>query len=68
MTDTVALKEWIDKASYESLLKRWRFGESRDPMFHGEVGEYYKKVMGEKRDALPNDERVAASKNVGWDK
>jgi len=69
MTNTFAThKEWIDNASYEQLLGRWRFAESRDPAVQGELGEYFQKVMREKRNALRESERVAASKNVGWGK
>ena len=60
-------KDWIDKASYETLLRKWRFAPTGDPFLQGEVGEYYSKVMFEKRDALPHDQQVRASKNVGWD-
>lgn len=63
MTD----KEWIDGSSVETLLRRWRFSPSGDHMFQGELGDYYKKVMFEKRDALPPGEAVTASKNVGWE-
>jgi hypothetical protein len=61
-------KQWIDNASYEELLQKWRFAECGDPLFYGEVGEYYQKVMFEKRDKISNEERVAASKSVGWEK
>ena len=60
-------KNWIDESPYGNLLTRWRFAQVGDPIFQGEVGEYYKKVMFEKRDALP-DNGVSASKNIGWDK
>jgi len=63
MTD----KEWIDGSSYETLLHRWRFSPPGDPIFQGELGAYYKKIMFEKRDALSPGEAVVASKNVGWE-
>lgn len=59
------IKQWIDNASYESLLTRWRFALIGDPMFQGEIGDYYSKVMAEKRKTA---DHVQASKNVGWDK
>src|ERR1017187_5649081 len=59
-------KKWIDEATYEQLLSRWRNGPFGDSMFQGETGEYYSKVMKERR-AQPggNDEHVRASKNIG---
>jgi len=61
------VKNWIDTASYETMLERWRFAISGDPMFQGEVGEYYAKVMFAKRVAN-QEEAVQASKNIGWDR
>jgi len=60
-------KAWIDSASYETLLNKWRFAPIGDPMFQGEDGDYFAKVMYAKRDAEP-DGGVRASKNVGLDK
>ena len=60
-------KEWIDNASYEALLYKWRFAEPGSPWFQGDTGMYYRNVMGAKRDADPCG-AVAASKNIGWDK
>ena len=57
-----AMKDQIDRMSYEGLLSRWRFAPAGDPFFQGEVGDYYSKVMKEKR--LQCD-HVAASKSVG---
>lgn len=45
------MREWIDNASYEELLRKWRFAPVGDPFFQGEMGQYYSKVMAEKRDA-----------------
>lgn len=58
-------KYWIDNASYEQLLGRWRFAPSGSEWFIGETGDYYAKVMREKRDA-DSSASVQASKNVGW--
>ena len=57
-------KDWIDNASYEELLKRWRFSEAGDPIFTGEIGEYYKQVMNERRD----QNHTTISKKIGWEK
>lgn len=56
-------KEWIDNASYEQLLVRWRYASIGDPIFQGECGEYYSKIMAQKRETTNH---VQASKNVGW--
>lgn len=58
------MKIWIDRASYEQLLSRWRFAPTGDPMFIGEVGDYYKKKMAEK--CSSNEEHVRVSKAIGW--
>ena len=42
-------KKWIDNASYTALLYKWRFAPSGDPMFQGDTGDYYAKVMAEKK-------------------
>lgn len=59
------MKEWIDKASYLELLRRWRFAPAGDPFFQVPIGSYYSKVMAEKKAALGPGEAVAASKAVG---
>ena len=61
---TPAQKEWIDNASYEAMLARWRFAPPGDSIFQGESGEHYRKVMADKR---PSDaEHAAAPKRIGW--
>lgn len=60
-------KAWIDGASYESLLRRWRNAPVGDPMFQGVTGKYYADVMTAKRAEVGNAAHVAASKSVGWD-
>jgi len=78
MTTEQEMKAWIDQASYEDLLRKWRFAEVGSPWFAGEVGEYYKEMMGKRRQAemvaetlmtgdVP-DVHVRASKRIGWDK
>lgn len=58
-------KHWIDNASYEQLLRKWRFAPAGDPWFQGDVGDYYAKAIATKRDA-DEDGAVQASKNIGW--
>lgn len=59
-------KEWLKNASYESLLRRWRFAPLDDPAFVGETGELFSERLNEERSKLTHDERVAVSKKVGW--
>ena len=59
-------KSWIDNADYEALLQSWRFAPVGSPLFQGEVGDYYKKIMAEKKKATPVSEQVRASKAIGW--
>lgn len=58
-------KLWIDTASHEQLLRRWRFMRVGDPFFQGDTGEYYVKVLAEKRATDPAG-HVRASKRIGW--
>lgn len=56
-------KLWIDGATYEQLLYKWRNAPFGDEMFQGDACDYYSKVMSVKK--LTAD-HVQASKNVGW--
>ena len=68
MTIDKEMKAWIDEASYEDLLRRWRFAPSGDPIFQGEIGDYYTKVMAKKREEIGSEGHTQASKNIGWEK
>jgi hypothetical protein len=57
--------DWIDNASLISLLRRWRFAPSSDPIFVGEVGSHFSDKLFGFRARNP-DEWVTASKFVGW--
>jgi hypothetical protein len=59
--------QWIDNASYEDLLRKWRFADVANPFFCAEVGAHYKEVMFKRRDEVGPEAAVAASKSVGWD-
>lgn len=59
-------KSWIDNASYEELLRRWRFAPVGDPMFQGAAGDYYQAKMLKKRREIGDKEHTRASKNIGW--
>ena len=60
------MKEWIDKADYRSLLRKWRFAPVGDPFFQGDIGDYYSNVMARKRSEVGHEEAVRASKTIGW--
>ena len=60
-------RDWIDNASYEQLLSRWRNAPVGSPFFTGEMGYYYRDVMARKREEVGNTAHVRASKNIGWE-
>lgn len=66
MNTALDLKEWIDDASYEELLRRWRFAPSGDPFFEGEMGEYYSRKIAERRKEVGEEEHTRVSKKIGW--
>ncbi len=61
-----AMKDWIDNASMEDLLRKQRYAPLGDPLFQGEIGQYYAQKMGEKRKEVGPEEYTAASKRIGW--
>ena len=61
-----SVKIQIDKMTYEDMLSRNSFAPVGDPMFQGEVGQYFQAVMREKGDKLLNEEKVQISKDLGW--
>ena len=60
------MKQWIDNASYEQLLSRWRFAPAGSLWFQGFIGRYYSKALKEKRTLVGDDEAVRVSKNLSW--
>jgi len=64
----MSFEQWLENASYEELLRRWRFAPVGDPAFIGETGKLFSKVLFEKKAKFSPDEQVQASKNVGWGK
>ena len=60
-------RDYIDGLTYEEMLRKMRYAPVGDPMFQGETGEYFLKVMGQKRDRLATGEHTAISKRIGWD-
>ncbi len=61
----VEMRAWIDNASYETLLRKWRFAGMGDPFFAGDIGDHYLKVMTRKRDEI-GPEAATISKRIGW--
>lgn len=59
-------KKWIDNASYEELLRRWRFAPTGSPWFQGEIGRYYEQVMMKKKAEVGDEQHAAISKKIGW--
>lgn len=57
--------EFIDNATPEELLRRWRFGEN-DLIFQGELGKKYTKVMHKVRNEMGEEAWAELSKKVGW--
>ena len=65
---TKKLKKKIDEMSYREMLDAWRFASLGDPLFQGEIGSYFSKVMQEKKKKLSHEQQVNISKNIGWEK
>lgn len=63
---TADQKGWIDSSPYKILLWRWRYGIVGDTIFQGESGEYYSKVMADRRALLGPEVHTQASKEIGW--
>ncbi len=61
-----AMIEWINGATYDQLLSRWRFAPIGSPWFQGKVGEHYQKVMANRRKEVGRSGHVRASKSIGW--
>jgi hypothetical protein len=57
---------WVDGASYEELLRKWRFEPSGSPWFVGEMGDYYQAAMLQRSRETSEEARVRASKALGW--
>jgi hypothetical protein len=61
------MKAWIDNATYEQLLSKWRYEPIGSPWFAGELGKYYSDVMKKRREEISDEEKIATSKKVGWE-
>ena len=56
------LKKEIDEMSQFDLCRKWRFAHIGDPIFQGEVGEYFAAKLKEKGGFTPE-----ISKALSWD-
>lgn len=63
---TTEMKKWIDEATYEQLLSKWRSAPMGSPWFQGEVGDYYSQKMQERKKQVGDEAHSAASKRIGW--
>jgi len=59
------LVDWIEKASYEQMLERNRFGPLGDPIFKGDIGILFADSMRNKANKLSNADKVRISKELG---
>lgn len=66
MTDEQA--RWINEASLEELLRKWRFAPVGDAMLQGDSGDHFCRVMKQKRNEVSAEEWSRISKAVGWEK
>jgi hypothetical protein len=57
---------WIDQASYEQLLRRWREATAGDPFFRGAIGARFQAAMRARRAEAGEAGHVRASKAIGW--
>lgn len=60
------MKRWIDHATYEQLLAKWRFEPIGSPWFNVEVGDYIYQRMSQLRSRMSAEDHTKASKYVGW--
>ncbi len=59
-------RAWIDAAGYEDLLRKWRFHAIGHPLFMGDTGRYYSKILGQRRIEVGTIEAAAISKRIGF--
>ena len=59
--EVIELKAKIDSMSRLDMARRWRFAPVGDPMFQGEVGDYFEKRFKELGGFTPE-----ISKKIGW--
>ena len=58
--------EWVEKATNEELLRKWRFAKIGDPFFQDvDVSAAVSKRLAHLRNQNP-DEYTAISNRIGW--
>lgn len=62
----IEIKKWIDKASYETLLRKWRFAAAGDPIFIKGICNYYSRALHSKRKEIGEANHTVISKKIGW--
>jgi hypothetical protein len=60
------MKDWIDKASYEDLLRKFRFESIGSHWCCGELGDYFESVLNQRRHDVGPEEHTRCSKKIGW--
>jgi hypothetical protein len=61
---SLAFEEWINEASYEDLLRYWRFTVARHPVL--EIKELLDKAFDKNMRSTLKEDRDVISKKVGW--
>lgn len=64
---TEEIKAFIDGMDYEDMLGHWRNAPLGHYLFEGDTGDYFAKVIAQKRKEVGQDAQVRASKAIGWD-
>jgi len=61
------MKRWVDNASYEELLRKWRYAPAGDPFFRNDtgMGDYYSSTMNKRKIEISHGAAVAISKSLG---
>ena len=57
-------KTMIDSMDYEALLRLWRYASAGHPLFKGDTGDYYSKILAEKKVQAGNSASTI-SKSIG---
>lgn len=65
---TEQIKREINDMSYETMMYHQRFDPPGSVLHMGDIGQYFAMVMQVKAEHTTNEERVAVSKKIGWDK
>lgn len=60
-------KKEIDAMNYEQMLSNWRFCPAGSHLFQGDTGQYFSKVMQDKKSKLAAGQAAQISKDVGWE-